>query len=231
MMRVVLMAGLMFGLATYGADSKEEVVAAAKKLSEAPNYSWKTTVKVPEDSQFKPGPTDGKAEKDGTILLTSSFGDNIIETVIKGEKGATTNQDGDWQSVEELEKDTEGPGRFRVGMIRNFKAPAMQVIDLANAAKELKKDGDVITGEMTPEGAKQFMTFGRRGNGATVSNGSGSVKFWVKDGTLTKYEFHVKGSVSFNGNDREVDRTNTTEISKVGETKLVIPEAAKKKIS
>jgi hypothetical protein len=37
--------------------------------------------------------------------------------------------------------------------------------------------------------------------------------------------------VSFNGNDREIDRTTTTEISKVGETKLVVPEAAKKKLS
>jgi hypothetical protein len=230
MKRMVLLAGLLVSLSAYAAEPKEEVTAAAKKLGEAPNYSWKTTVKVPEDSQFKPGPTDGKADKEGTILLTSSFGDNVIETVIKGEKGATTNQDGDWQSVDELEKETEGFGRFRAGMIRNFKAPAPQVVDLANAAKELKKDGDAITGEFTPEGAKEFIRFGR-GGGAAVNKAEGNVKFWVKDGTLTKYEYHVKGSVSFNGQDRDVDRTTTTEISKVGETKLVVPEVAKKKLS
>ena len=218
------------GFVAYAAEPKEEVIAAAKKLGDAANYSWKSTVKVPEDSQFKPGPTDGKANKDGTILTTSQFGDNLIETVIKGEKGATTNQDGDWQSVEDLEKETEGFGRFRAGMIRNFKAPAQQAVDLANAAKDLKKEGDAISGELTPEGAKQFLQF-RRGGNSTASNASGSVKFWVKDGALTKYEFHVKGSVSFNGNDREIDRTTTTEISKVGETKLVVPEAAKKKLS
>jgi hypothetical protein len=229
MKRIVLIAGLLAGFVAYAAEPKEDVIAAAKKLGDAANYSWKSIVKVPEDSQFKPGPTDGKADKDGTALLTTEFNNNVIETVIKGDKGATTNQDGEWQSVAELEAD-QGFGRFRAAMIRNFKAPAAQAADLANAAKELKKDGDVISGDLTPEGAKQFLRFGRGGN-ASVSNASGSVKFWVKDGMLTKYEFHVKGSVSFNGNDREIDRTTTTEISKVGETKLVVPEAAKKKLS
>jgi hypothetical protein len=129
-----------------------------------------------------------------------------------------------------MEANTEGFGRFRAGMIRNFKAPAAQAIDLANATKELKKDGDVISGDLTPEGAKQFIAF-RRGGNATVNNASGNVKFWIKDGMLTKYEFHVKGSMSFNGQDRDVDRTTTTEISKVGETKVIVPEAAKKKLT
>src|SRR6476659_1174463 len=45
--------------------AKEEVTSAAKKLGEKSNYSWKTTVVVPESAQFKPGPTEGKTEKDG----------------------------------------------------------------------------------------------------------------------------------------------------------------------
>jgi hypothetical protein len=232
MKRIVLLAGLLVSFATYAADSKEEVTAAAKKLADAGNYSWKTTVKVPEGSQFRPGPSDGKIDKDGTVLLTSSFADNLTETVIKGEKGAMTNRDGDWESLAEMEANTEGFGRFRSGMIRNFKAPAAQAIELANATKELKKEGDVISGDLTPEGAKQFVSFrrGGGGGGATANNATGNVKFWVKDGVLTKYEYHVKGSVNFNGEDREVDRTSTTEISKVGETKVVVPEAAKKKL-
>lgn len=234
MKHVVLLAGLIFSLAAYAADPKDEVTAAAKKLGDAANYSWKTTVKVPEDAQFKPGPTDGRADKEGTVLLTMSFGDNVSEAVIKGDKGdkaAMTNRDGDWQSLAEIEADTEGFGRFRGGMLRNFKAPAAQAVDLANATKELKAEGDAISGDLTPEGAKQFLRFGRGGNGPTVSDAKGSVKFWIKDGALTKYEFHVKGSVNFNGQDRDIDRTTTTEISKVGETKIVVPEAAKKKLS
>jgi hypothetical protein len=232
MKRMVLIVGLVMGLVSYAADSKEDVTAAARKLGEAENYSWKTTVKVPEDSQFKPGPTEGKAGKDGTVILTMTRGDTMTEAVIKGEKRAMTNRDGDWQSLSEIEANTEGFARFRGAMLRNFKAPAEQVVDLAGATKELKKDGDVISGDLTPEGAKQFAGFGRRGgDGPTVSNASGSVKFWVKDGVLTKYEYKVKGTMNFNGDDRDIDRTTTTEISKVGETKLVLPEAAKKKLS
>jgi hypothetical protein len=231
MKRVVLIASLMIGLAAYAADSKDEVTAAAKKLAEAPNYSWKSTVKVPEDSQFKPGPTDGKADKDGTILLTIMRGDNLTEAVKKGEKGAMTNRDGDWQSLAEIEAETEGFARFRAMMLRDFKSPSEQAIELANATKELKSEDGAISGDLTPEGAKQFLRFGRGGNGPAVNNAKGSVKFWIKDGMLTKYEYHVKGSINFNGEDRDIDRTTTTEISKVGETKLVVPEAAKKKLS
>jgi hypothetical protein len=37
--------------------------------------------------------------------------------------------------------------------------------------------------------------------------------------------------MSFNGNDREIDRTTTVEIKDVGTTKLTVPEEAKKKLS
>jgi hypothetical protein len=74
------------------------------------------------------------------------------------------------------------------------------------------------------------MTF-RRGGGANVSNPSGSVKFWLKDGVLVKYEFKVKGKISFNGNDFDVDRDSTVEIKDVGSTKIDVPADAKKKMS
>jgi len=206
MKHIVLLTSLMMSVAAFAADPKEEVTAAAKKLGDAGNYSWKSTVSVPEGSQFRPGPTEGKADKDGTVLLTMTRGDNINEAVIKGDKGAMTNRDGEWESVAEIEKNTEGFGRFRAGMIRNFKAPAQQAAEIAGAAKDLKKDGDAISGELTPEGAKQFVGFGGRGGGGNggpeVKNASGNVKFWVKDGMLTKYELKVKGTMNFNGEDR-----------------------------
>ncbi len=65
----------------------------------------------------------------------------------------------------------------------------------------------------------------------TVSDAKGSVKFWVKDGALTKYEFKLKGSIKFGDNDFPVDRTATVEIKDVGTTKVEVPDAAKKKLS
>jgi len=56
------------------------------------------------------------------------------------------------------------------------------------------------------------------------------VKFWVKGGQLTKYQFHVQGNVSFNGNDRDVDRTTTVEIKDVGTTKIQVSDDARKKL-
>jgi hypothetical protein len=217
------------------ADSspKDDVTSAAKKLGEKPNYSWKTTVVVPEGSQFRPGPTDGKTEKDGFTHVTTRFGDNTAQTVLKGDKGAVTNQEGEWQSLAEVEQE-EGFGRFRAMMARNLRTPAVQAADLAAAAKDLKKDGDAYSGELTEDGAKTFLSFrprGAGGDGPTISNAKGSVKFWLKDGELSKYEFKVSGKVSFNGNDRDVDRATTVEIKDVGTTKVEVPEGAKKKLS
>ena len=210
------------------ADSspKDDVTSAAKKLGGSANYSWHTTVVVPEDAQFKPGPTDGKTEKGGLTYVKLSFGDNTAEFVKKGESAALTSPDGGWQSLTNMDSN-QGPGRFMAGMVRNFKTPDGQAADLAAAAKELKKDGDVYSSDLTEDGAKTLLTF-RRGGAATVTNPSGSVKFWIKDGVLTKYEFKVKGSVSFNGNDIDVDRDTTVEIKDVGTTKMDAPDEAKK---
>jgi hypothetical protein len=231
MKRIALFSAIILMAAVaHAAEPKQEVIAAAKKLGEAANYSWKQTA---EGGQFRNGPSEGRIDKDGTIFMTMSGRDNaLIEAVKQGEKGAMTNQDGDWQSLSEIEAQTEGFGRFRAGMIRNIKAPAKQAEELANDSKDLKKDGDAITGELTPEGAKKLMTFGGRGGqGLEVKNANATVKFWVKDGALTKYQYHTKGTMNFNGEDRDIDRTTTVEVNKVGETKVTIPDAAKKKLS
>lgn len=226
MNRIVLCHALVLAtLPLLAADpgSKDDVTAAAKKLAEKANYSWKATVVVPESAQFKPGPTEGKTEKDGFTYVTLSFGDNLTEVVLKGEKAVITNQDGDWQSASELEGG-EGRGRFLGRMARNLKTPAAQATELAAAAQELKKEGDVYSGNLTEDGAKAQFRFGN------VSDPKGSVKFWVKDGVLSKYELKVKGKVDFNGNEIDVDRATTVVISEVGTTKVNVPEAAKKKL-
>ena len=222
---LLLALALVIAPALFAADlsPKDEVIAAAKKLAEKASYSWKATVVVPESSQWKPGPTEGKTEKDGFTYVTTSMGNNVIEAVMKGDKAVITDQDGDWKSASELEGG-EGRGRFMGRLVRNFKAPAAQVAELVAGIKELKKDGDIYSGELTEEGAKaQF----RMGN---TTNPKGSVKFWLKEGALSKYELKVTGKVEVNGNERDLDRATTTEIKEVGTTKVNVPEAAKKKL-
>ena len=214
----------------FAADAKDEVTKAAKALAEKENYSWKTTVTVPEGTQFRPGPTEGKTDKEGTMYVVMTFGDNMTEAVIKGEKVTYTNQDGDWQVPDD---NAEGPGRFMGARFRNLKAPAAQAQEIAAATKELKKEGEAYIGELTEAGAKTLMSFRRRAGAEApeIKNAKGTAKFWVKDCVLSKYEYKVTGSMNFNGNDVDMDRTTTTEIKDVSTTKVVIPEAAKKKIS
>jgi hypothetical protein len=226
---LALMAG---SLIAADATPKDEITSAAKKLGEKANYTWKTTYVVPDDAQYRPEPVDGKTEKEGFTHVKMAFFGNPVQIALKGDKAAFTDQDGNWRSAAEAEGD-DGPGRFMALLARNYRVPSAEAAELASFAKELKKDGDVYSSDLTEEGAKAFLTF-RRGAGAdapTVTGPKGSVKFWVKDGELTKYEFKLKGTVDWNGNSFDNDRATTVEIKEVGATKVEVPEEAKKKLS
>ena len=122
---------------------------------------------------------------------------------------------------------------FLARMVQNYKVPAVEAASLADDAKELKPDTNGISGDLTEAGAKELLTSGGGGSGGdgpTVTNPKGSVKFWIADGRLMKYPYHVPGTVSFNGNDRDVDRTTTVEIKDVNATKIDVAADAKKKL-
>ena len=227
---VAIMAGSVIGAQS---EPKDEIKSAAKKLGEKSNYSWKSTVEsAGGGGQFRRGPTEGKAEKDGFTTLSMSFGDNTLEAVLKGDKGALKTPDG-WRSLAEAAEDTgqQNPARFIALMLRNYRTPAAEAENLANKTKDLKKSDDSYSGELTEDGAKELLTFRRGGNAPAPTGAKCSVKFWVKDGVLTKYEFKVQGTVTFNNNDVNVDRTTTVEIKDVGSTKVEVSDEAKKKAS
>jgi hypothetical protein len=220
---VALMAGSL--LAAY-ADPKDDVTNAAQKLAAGSNYTWQATVTVPAASRFKPGPTDGKL--DGTVTdVKMSMRDNHTEIIMSGANTVLTDpDDGSWTKLSDMD-DSQGPGRYMKMMVQNFKAPAAQAIDLVGDAQSLQQTGNTYTGPLTEDGAKSLLAF-RRGNNASVSNPSGTVTFWVDGGQLTKFEYSVKGTISFNGNDRPADRTVTVVISDAGTTKIDVPADAKK---
>jgi len=234
---ITLLAGSLLA-----ADAKDDVKNAAKKLAGAGGYAWKSTIEMAGGGGgggggMRPGPTEGKIGKDGMAMLTMTRGENTIEAVVMGSKGAIKTADG-WQSIAEASEGDGGggqpnPGRFMARRLQNFKAPAAEAEDLAGKTKELKKTDDAFGGELTEEAVKGLLTFGPgRGGGEApvVSNAKGSVKFWLKDGVLAKYEVKVQGTVSRGGNDREVDRTTKVEIKDVGTAKVEVPEDAKKKL-
>lgn len=238
-MKSTLLAGTLALIAgsLFAAEPKEEIQKAAKALAEKPNYSWKSTVESAGGGARFGGPTTGKTEKGGATHLVMTRGDNTTEAVLQGGKGAVKLEEG-WKSLAEAGEGDGGGGQFNRGrfiarVLQSYKVPDAQAAELAAKSKDLKKTDDAFTGVLTEEGAKELLSFGGRGGGdaPSVSNPKGTVKFWTTDGQLTKYEFRVQGTVSFNGNDREVDRTTTVEIKDVGSTKVTVPEEAKKKLS
>jgi hypothetical protein len=237
MKSVLICSTTLLAAASLLAADKDDVTAAAQKLADAGNYSWTTTV---EGGQRAPGPSHGKIQKDGLTWIDMTMRDNTTQAFAKGGKGAFKTDDG-WEAIDLTAPPAGGggggggnPARF-VGMrLRNLKAPAVEAANIVGKTKDITKTGDAYAGDLTEEGAKSLLTMGggrRGGQAPTVSDAKGSVKFWIKDGVLTKYEYKVSGTVTYNGNDRDVDRTTTVEIKDVGNTTITLPEEAKTKLS
>lgn len=137
-----------------------------------------------------------------------------------------------------------GRGGFGGGMFGgNASNPAEQVANYAGKLKDLKVEDGAIVGVAKGEEATALLApaGGRGGQGGGGGGGRGgnfgpkytsvTMKFWVKDGAVTKYSVHSLGTISFNGEERDLDSTTTTEIKSVGSAKVEVPEAAKKKFA
>ncbi len=224
----------LFAAASLMAADKDDVKSAAQKLADAENYSWTSTLESP---QFSPPPTQGKTQKDGLVSLKGAFRDTSWEAIAKAGKGAVKDDEG-WHSLDEEAKDG-GNGGFNMRgflkvYLRTYKAPAANAADLVDKCSAITKSGDTYTGDLTEDGTKSLMTMAGRGGGKgpEISKAKGTVKFWVKDGVLTKFQTKVSGSMKDrDGDDMDVDRTTTIEIKDVGATKLAVPDEALKKLS
>jgi hypothetical protein len=228
--------GIALATAVAHAAPTDDVIAAAKKLGDAPNFAFTVTTEF-ANSQFPAFPADGVTEKGGYTVVTVSFNGNTRQTVRKGEQLVTQNRDGEWMTMEEMRANSGGRGGFGMFGGRAQMDFAKDAANLASRIKDAKVADGVITGTLTPEDTAPLLTFGRGTGGAggatppAPKNASGSVKFWVKDGALVKYAVHVKGTVTTpNGDERDIDLTTTTEIKNVGSTKVTVPEEAKKKL-
>ena len=207
-------------LCVAGADLK----TAVQKFAEKSSYSW--TAASSGKPEFRLGPMEGKAEKDGFVYCKFTLGDNPIEMAFKGSKFAIKRGE-QWESAEDLASNN-GAGIAR--RLKAFKPPAAEAQDLLQKSKELKVGGDgLYSGDLTAEGVKEL--FSRTRPNAQVSEPKGTVKFWVKDGLLIKYEFEVQGKISVNGEENDIQRTTTVEIKDVDASKVSVPEEAKTKLS
>lgn len=215
------------------ADAKEDVKAAAKKVTDAPAYTWTTTTEI-EGAQWTPATITGKALKGGPAVITSEREGQVTTAIVHGEKGAVKTDDG-WKTAEELRNAGGGGGGGgrggRGAMLLRTRPPADEAARIADKAKELKAADGVVSGDLTEEGAKELATQGRaRAGGQAIEarNAKGSVKYWIKDGQLSKMQLKVAATMTVNGEDRDMARTTTYEIKDVGSTTVAVPDDAKK---
>ena len=224
------------------ADARQDVQAAVKKVAESPGYTWTTATEI-EGGNWSPATITGKSLKGSFALVTSERDGAVTTAVLKGEKGVLKTDEG-WKTAEDLRNAGGGGGGggggrgLRGAMLLRTRLPvqdAVRMLETPDQVAELKAgDGGVVSGDLTEKGAKEVLSLGRgRGGGGggqapEPKNAKGSVKFWVKDGQLTKYQVRVSGTLSFNGEDRDMTRTTTYEIKDVGTTEVKVPEEASK---
>jgi hypothetical protein len=247
MKRNIILATMLFAAGSLmAADPKDDVSSAVKSLADGGNYSWTQTMENAGGGGFGNGTSEGKT-KDGLIYTSRTFNDNTFEILVKGTNSAMNNGQDGWQTAAEIAAAAEanggggGGGGFRGGnMARFVRTPTTTVKDVLDGVKELKQDGDAYVGDLTEDGAKSLATFGRRGRGGgggggftppEVTDAKGSVKFWIKDGKLSRYQYKVTGKTTDrDGNPMDIDRTTTVEIKDVGTTKITVPDDILKKI-
>lgn len=221
------------GLIAAESNAKEKVTAAAKQLGDKANYSWTTSTKEADGSPGRLGPIDGKAEKDGLTGLSFSVGDIPVSVFMKGDKGAALALEG-WQTFDEVAQ-AGGTAAAVVRFLRSYKAPVAESAKLLGEVNELKEADGVYTGDLKEDAVNEMLLFGtRRREGQEppkMTDAKGSVKFWIKDGLLSKIEINIQGKVTAGERNLDINRTITDDIKDVGATKIEVPAEAKQKLS
>ncbi len=208
-------------------DGAKDAKAAARGLGQQKNYSWVSTSRSEAGSpSWRQGPINGQTEKDGYTYIKFDIGDNTIEAAWKGPKSAVTIESV-WTGADEL----TGDQAWIAAALKAYRPPAREAEQLAEGATQLAKQADgTLSGALKDETVKELLLMGRRSD-TPPKDVKGSVKFWLKDGTLPKYEYNLQGKIQGrDGQELDLNRTTTVEIKNLGSTKVQLPEEAKKKL-
>lgn len=209
-------------------DANQDLVAAATKLTDAGNYSWRS---VTNDTSGNGSTliTDGKTDKSGYTTVNLNSGDYYVRLIIKGESGAINTGDG-WKTADDL-TDNRRAARFLSFTVRGFKSPAVLAQEAASHVKELRAEEDAFVADVTGNEAAQLLSpMANLRGGREMSNAKATVRFWVRDGVLSKYQVHATYTVSRNGNDTDIDRTTTVDFTDIGSATVEVPEDVKRKL-
>ncbi len=213
-------------------SSTEKITKAATAVG-SKNYSWATSTLEADGSPGKLGTIQGKAEKGGVTCLSFSVGGLPVEVCMKGEKGTAKALEG-WQTFDEIAQ-AGGTAAAVVRYLRSYKTPVAETALLAGKVKEFTEADGAITGELKEDAVKELLLFGARQREGQeppkTTEAKGAVKFWIKDGALTKFEIKVSGKVIAGERESNINRTTTVELKDVGTTKMEVSDEARAKLT
>lgn len=218
------------------AGDKEDVLAAAKKLADTQNYTFTSSM----EGGFGGGEAaDTKIEKEYvSFSVASMMGGGSSDVIMKGPKAVVKGEDGKWKLSTELQT-TGGdmgfsPDMFVTMRLSSFATPTDQVKTIIEKAANLKKDGEVYSADLAEATAKEMlspkMPAGMDMFDMGIKNPKGSIKVWVKEGSVNKTEIHLSGSMNMMDQEMPIDQTTTVTIKAVGATKVEVPAEAKAKL-
>ena len=230
---VALVVALANTLSAADSNPKSKITSATKQLGEKTNYSWTSTSKEADGSTGRLGAMEGKTEKSGLTYLSFTVSEVPVEVYMKGEKGTAKALEG-WQSFDDITQTSPAAAGI-VKYLRSHKLPAAESAALADKVNELKEADGVLSGDLKEEAVKELlMRTARRREGQDppkIENPKGSVKFWVKDGALAKYEVNLQGKITTSDRETDVNRTTVVEIKDADATKVEVPAEAKEKMT
>lgn len=201
----------------------EQLMSAIERLEKRGSYRWSSQVEVPEETRFRPGPTQGTKISDGMTHVSLSFGPRLMHIVIDGDKAAVTNHDGRWETIWLADQGYSSTG-FSASLARGVQTPVEEAAALASSLTSLRTEDDAIIGTLPADTAKS--RFDTRRGSADIREPKGTVHFSINDGVLTKYVVHVEAKVVDENQTLDVSRKITVELSDVGSAKLDLPSGA-----
>ena len=238
---ITLMGG---SLLTAYADPKDDVTAAAKKLADGGgNYTCGNKRLTPAKAvsaaaslkgQDRSRPHAGLKLRDSPSAAAMPSTPPPTERLYQGTNSVTKNADGQWQTAAEIAAAAAAQRRWRRFRRRSRRvwsrstgaSTTTTITTLVAGVTELNDDNGTLVGDLTEDAAKANIFPGGRGRGGAPGGGGapeptdakGSVKIWIKDGALVKYEVKNSGKMSFGGGDPiDINRTTTVEFSDVGQ--------------
>lgn len=128
--------------------------------------------------------------------------------------------------------DSARPEPAHSNLQNTLSRPHEEVAIIVAGASDLKVEGETIRGTLSSTAAALLLVHPGQKD-LTPLRASGTVRLWIKDGALQKYETRLEGRLAVDGSfgrrEVEVQQTATTTLSAVGTTKFeVAPEAQKK---